>query len=888
MAMAVAILPMLLATAFAFFSQKEQINRSLVRELNASLAACKLYYHNLEERLDLTTRATANDNTCKTTLRLGVLPQLQQQLDILAREYEMDFLLATDITGRVVALYPPPADSGADLSHHPLIIQALNGKATTIPMQEDHPLLVRATGGPEKQQQKTELLLESAHPITIRDTQIGALLAGVRLSGNTRMMTAMQQASGADHTTLVMNGKAVASSSNHDCHVPDPHFDLLPGKKMTTAGNSLPTSTCPLDGKLKVFTSTELSGLNGEPVATLFTVLNYDRAGMLIKNAVLGISITFAVAMLIAAAITYFVARSIALPVNRLSQAMGEMETGTLSLTPLPVNRNDEIGLLIQGFNTMTTQIQTYTHGLENEILERIKAEKSLAEEKERLAVTLRSIGDAVITTDTRGNIVFINKMGEELTGWSNTEAQGQPITTILPLIDEKTGLPRASLAQVVLETAHMTTHSGHSTLVTRDGIMRSIADSGAPILDLNNKMIGAVIVFRDITDTLKMENELQKIKKLEAIGILAGGIAHDFNNSLAAIMGYIEVAAARIAKKDEDAALLLAQARESIMWASTLTKQLLTFSKGGSPVKDSASLPKIIRDSVTFVLHGSNVASEYHFPEDLWLAEVDSGQFSQVIQNIIINAKHAMPAGGKVVISGANINNPATEALLNVHDGYFVKITIKDTGGGIPPEIIDRIFDPYFTTKETGNGLGLAICHSIIRKHNGYLTVQSEPGQGATFIIYLPASPVAAISTRAIKQLPESPATSIASARIMVIDDEQILRDIVKAQLAALGHEAVLAADGAEGVRIYQELRDAGTPVDLVITDLTIPGGMGGKEAAQILLQKDPKARLIVSSGYSDDPVMANFRDYGFRAAMTKPFTMESLQQAIKQAFQS
>jgi len=272
----------------------------------------------------------------------------------------------------------------------------------------------------------------------------------------------------------------------------------------------------------------------------------------------------------------------------------------------------------------------------------------------------------------------------------------------------------------------------------------------------------------------------------------------------------------------------------------------------------------------------------------DLWLAEVDSGQISQVIQNLVINAVNAMPEGGELFISGANITDPATEPLLAGRDGHFVKITIRDTGSGIAPEIIDRIFDPYFTTKELGNGLGLAICHSIIRKHHGYLTVQSKPGQGATFSIYLPASPVAAIATSATKQPPESPATPITSARVLVIDDEPILRELLKAQLAALGHETVLAADGAEGIRMYQELRAAGTPVDLVITDLTIPGGMGGKEAAQLLLQKDPRARLIVYSGYSNDPVMANFRDYGFRAALPKPFNIEELEKAMKEAFQS
>ena len=893
MAMAVIIFPMLLAAAFAFFSQKEQIRHSLKRELNASHSACLLYLHGLREKLELTTMATANDNTCKTTLRLGVLPQLQQQLGVLAQEYKMDFLLATNTSGEIVALYPPLPDPGADISRHPLIIQALEGKHITAAIREDHPQLARAAaGGPEKWQQKTELLLESAFPIRIRDTLTGAILAGVRLSGKDQLMQAMQQTSDADQTALVMDGKIVAASFPYDQNPHQRLINMLDGRETPVTADSLPLLTCQQDGKRKVFKASDITGPDKSPVAALVTMLDYDRAETLITDAVLRVIALFLAAMLTAVIIAYFVARSIASPVNALSQAMREMVAGTLRHTALPVERNDEIGILIQGFNTMATQIQTYTHGLEKEIKERINTEKSLAEEKERLAVTLRSIGDAVITTDIQGNIVFINKVAEELTGWSNEEVQGQALSTTFLVIDEKTGAPCTSLAQQVLTTGQTATRDGNPVLITRDNTLRNIASSGAPILDLNNRIIGVVIVFRDITHDLKMEEELIKIKKLESIGVLAGGIAHDFNNTLTAVLGNIEMAVFYIAGKDEKASSLLIEAKKAVKRASNLTKQLLTFSKGGSPVKDSASLPDIIHDSVSFVLHGSNIACEYHFPADLWMAEVDCGQIGQVIQNIIINAKHAMPEGGKIVISGTNITNAAAkETLLNTHDRNFVKITITDTGRGISPDIIDKIFDPYFTTKQEGSGLGLAICYSIIRKHNGYLTVQSEPGQGTTFIIHLPANPASAIpAAGTIKQTPEAPealAAPITSARVMVLDDEQIIRDIVKAQLTALGHEAVLVTDGAEAIRVYEEFQDAKTPIDLVLMDLTIPAGMGGKEAARLLLQRYPDARLIVSSGYSDDPVMANFRDYGFRAALSKPYNLEQLQHGIQETLQ-
>lgn len=887
MAMGVVLLPMLLAIVFIFFSYREQINHSLHRELQASLSACKLYYQSIEERLALTTIATANDNTCKTTLRLGVLPQLEKQLETLAREYRMDFLLATDISGNIVAMYPSMTDDAANISQHPLVRQALQGHTITITIQEDYPLLARAAvGGPDKWQPQTELLIESAVPITNRDTRIGTLLAAIRLSDNTPMMQAMQQATGADGTALVTTDKYFAAS-----YVPDEHEHLLRGlaeSKITKAADSLLILRCSLDGTRKVFNAAEIAGHDGKPAATLVTILDYERATTLIQDAVLQIILIFLTAILLASFITFIVARSIASPVNALSRAMQDMENGTFDQTALPVDRNDEIGRLVQGFNNMAKRIQTTTHGLETEVTVRLNAQKELADEKERLAVTLHSIGDAVITSDTAGKVTFINSAAEKLTGWTGGDAQGQAVSTIFALIDEKNGAPISSPIYTVLETGRPITLDVNTALVARNGATRSIADSCSPILDWDGNMIGVVIVFRDITHEKRIEGELFKVMKLESLGVLAGGIAHDFNNILAAILGYIEVAAFRIAGKDEGTSVLLADAQKAVMRASYLTKQLLTFSKGGNPVKDTASLPAVIQDSADFVLHGSQVGCEYHFPKDLWKAEVDVGQISQVIQNIIINAKHAMPEGGKIIIAGANISDPASEPLLKSDEGCYVRITIHDSGSGIPPHIIDRIFDPYFTTKQTGSGLGLAICHSIIRKHNGHLLVQSEPNQGTTFTIYLPVHSIQATPANTIQACLPSPVRPIKSARVMILDDEKIIREVIKHQLATLGHQAVPVENGTEAVKVYETLQAAGTPVDLAIMDLTIPGDMGGKEAAAIILKKDPNARLIVSSGYSNDPVMANFRAYGFRAAISKPFELTRLQTVIEEALLS
>ena len=512
------------------------------------------------------------------------------------------------------------------------------------------------------------------------------------------------------------------------------------------------------------------------------------------------------------------------------------------------------------------------------DITERKQAEERLAAEKERLEVTLRSIGDGVITTDVEGRVVYVNKVAEEMTGWRNREALGRPAIEVFRIINEKTGQPSANPVQRVIELGRIVGLANHTALIARDGTVRSIADSGAPIRDRKGNIIGVVLVFRDISKERKMEEELLKIRKLESVGVLAGGIAHDFNNILAAILGNVELLGYRINNCDAEVTAVLEETKRAIHRAAKLTRQLLTFSKGGDPVKAVTSLPELITESANFVLHGSPVRCRFRFPENLWMVDVDSGQLGQVIQNIVLNGVHAMPGGGTITIACANVLDVASESLLSVDRGNYVRISINDTGVGIPREITDKIFDPYFTTKQEGSGLGLAICHSIINKHDGFLTVESEPGQGATFIIYLPALP----DQNAASNAKPGITRSTRWARIMVMDDEEMLRKLAASQLTILGHKPILVEDGEEAVNRYQELQDKGTPVDVVILDLTIPGGMGGKEAGEQLLAVDPSARIIVTSGYSNDPVMASFCQYGFKAAIEKPFNLRELSAAI------
>ena len=531
---------------------------------------------------------------------------------------------------------------------------------------------------------------------------------------------------------------------------------------------------------------------------------------------------------------------------------------------------------VFQALNRMTENIHRQARKLHEEIQARIRAEQELTAEKERLAVTLRSIGDGVITTDLQGNITLLNRVAEELTGWSQDEALGRPLTEVFNIINEKIGQPCDNPVRQVLEYGHTADLDNNTVLIARDGTRRNIADSAAPILDPHSEIIGIVLVFRDITAELKMEEEALRAEKLQSIGVLAGGIAHDFNNILAAILGNINLSSHLLEPESKPYRLLKA-AEKACIRARDLARQLLTFAKGGEPVRQTACIADVIRDSAEFVLRGSKVACHYDIPGDLWPVDIDTGQISQVIQNLILNAIHAMPQGGDIHISCANIDDITRESILHLPRVKYVKITIKDTGTGIPEEFLDKIFDPYFTTKQQGSGLGLAISHSIITKHNGHISVQSVQGKGTTFTIYLPAA------TRQEGQAEkEDDGLHGGSGRIMVMDDEEMLLEVAGQMLTHLGYDVILVRDGAEAVKKYKELHGTDRAVDAVIMDITIPGGMGAKEAVVEILAIDPDAKIIVTSGYSNDPIMARFREYGFCAAIAKPFDLSELGRTI------
>ncbi|MDH3348878.1 MAG: PAS domain S-box protein, partial [Desulfobulbaceae bacterium] len=526
-------------------------------------------------------------------------------------------------------------------------------------------------------------------------------------------------------------------------------------------------------------------------------------------------------------------------------------------------------------YNDVNGKLVGVVHSFQD-ITERIRAEDDLAEERERLAVTLRSIGDGVVTTDTEGTVILLNKVSEDLTGWSQEEAVGRPFADVVNIINEKTRLPAESPVEKVLQFSKTIGLANRRVLVSKDGIERNIADSASPILDKNKEVIGVVVVLRDITEEKIIEEELLKIKKLESIGVLAGGIAHDFNNILTAIMGNLNLASFMI-KPGDGVYKLLKDTEKASLRAKNLTQQLLTFSKGGAPIKRLASVVDIIKDSASFILRGSNIKCEYEFDEVLWPVEIDSGLISQVIQNIILNASAVMPEGGIVKVSCKNYCNDK-HRIVPVPDERLVEIAIQDSGAGIAVDLLEKIFDPYFTTKQEGTGLGLAICHSIISKHGGHISVKSVPDHGSTFKIYLVASEdkLDNFETEGTDLVPVT-----GSGKVMVMDDEETVRDVAAMMLSYCGYEVVKVSDGREAVDRYKKNGDGGS-IDLIIMDITIPGGMGGKEAIKEIININPNAKVIVASGYSNDPIMADYRKYGFRAAVAKPFTLEQLSIAV------
>ncbi len=565
--------------------------------------------------------------------------------------------------------------------------------------------------------------------------------------------------------------------------------------------------------------------------------------------------------------------RKIIGPILQLNTFAYRLSKGEWGQTISHDSRISEISTLTRSFNHMAGQLQHTVAELTTEIAERKQAEEALRESEENLRTTLNSIGDAVITTNTNGKVTGMNPVAEILTGWKQKEAFEKPLIEVFNIINDQTREPIENSVEKVLKVGKVVGLANHTVLVAKEGTEYQIADSSAPIQDAAGNITGVVLVFRDVTEQLRVEQELLKVKKLESVGMLAGGIAHDFNNLLTGLFGNIEMAKVFLSA-DHKSHKFLESAGQSMESATNLTKQLLTFAKGGDPIKEILSIGQIITETAQFSMRGSSLKLQINIERDLWPVEADKGQLSQVISNLIINAQQAMPAGGTITIATENVKTSA---------GRHVKFSVQDEGVGIASQYLDKIFDPFFSTQQKGSGLGLASTHSIISKHNGAITVDSQLNQGTIFTIHLPAAEEKE-KTAAEKFPVETPVTTVSLARILVMDDEKMVREVTGAMLERLGYKVIFAVNGQEAIAKYGAAYKKGAPYDVVITDLTVPGGTGGKAAAQEILKLDPQAKIIVSSGYAADPVMANYETYGFRARVVKPYFFAALQKVIQQ----
>lgn len=494
----------------------------------------------------------------------------------------------------------------------------------------------------------------------------------------------------------------------------------------------------------------------------------------------------------------------------------------------------------------------------------------NLAKSQKQNYSIVENSADGLFLHDDLGNILEVNQAACNSLGYTRKQLLD------LNILDVEKALKEFAQFKEFTQSLEF------DKTVTVDGIHQRKDGSQFPVEVRVRRFLSddqplTIAVARDVTERKKIEEELLRARKLESIGLLAGGIAHDFNNLLSMIQGYIDLAGRRV-NDDELQNSYLVKAKQASARASELTQQLLTFSKGGEPVKKTENISDIIQKSIDFILHGSNIDVVFHCKCDLSKVNVDTGQISQVIQNLAINARQAMPEGGVINICCENTVIANSIARDGIFPGRYIKIQFKDSGTGISQDIIDKIFDPYFTTKQKGSGLGLALSYSIIKKHGGYMTVRSEVNQGATFTIYLPESeePVA---EPPIHLKPEGNRRFM---RVMIMDDDAMIRDVGSEMLRSLGYDVMQSINGEDAIEKYRSAIKNNTPIDLIIMDLTITHGMGGKETIKKLLELDPGVKVIVSSGYSNDPVMANYKHYGFKGALSKPYDQDELETSI------
>jgi two-component system cell cycle sensor histidine kinase/response regulator CckA len=522
-----------------------------------------------------------------------------------------------------------------------------------------------------------------------------------------------------------------------------------------------------------------------------------------------------------------------------------------------------DVGLLDVRISVAERQIR--------ELTERNQARAALLESARTMTNILEKTTDGFFAVDSEWKLTYVNSAAELMMGRKRDELLGG-------LIWEKFPELIGSIFQENYE----------KVMADKIAIEFEASDpSGKVWYDVHAYRSdgGVSIFFRDISERKKSETERLTTSKLESLGTLAGGIAHDLNNILTVISGNIGLA--QIEAPADSGSLLgfLSKAGQAAQHAAHLSSQLLTFSKGGAPLKKVVSMGELLEHSAEFGLYGSNLRADFDIAIDLWKAEVDAGQIEQVVNALMLNAREAMPQGGTVRVRARNVVfEEHTNAPLPA--GRYVKVTIADRGAGIADELRSKIFDPYFTTKPSATGLGLAISYSVVKKHGGLLLLESSSPEGSVFVFYLRASDNAANRT------PEARASGrpfhYNHQRILVMDDEEAIRELTSQLLSTLGYEVTAVPDGLEAVRLYERALRKGEHFQAVILDATVRGGMGGVATIERLRSMDPKVNAIICSGYSDEAALSEFLAFGFRGALPKPFTRSELADALQRAFET
>ena len=527
-------------------------------------------------------------------------------------------------------------------------------------------------------------------------------------------------------------------------------------------------------------------------------------------------------------------------------------------------------------FQEVARDIAFALHTIELEE-ERKQAEEALAAERERLLVTFRSIGDGVITADVEGRVTLISNVAEALTGWTQEEAIGKPLNEVFHIINEETRERCENPLEKVMATGKIVRLANDTVLIARDGTERALADSGAPIYDYEGKIIGVVVVFRDITEEKKLEAQFQQAQRMEALGTLSGGIAHDFNNILMGIQGNASLILLDKTSSHPDYESLK-NIEQGVLSGAELTRQLLGFAMGGKYEVKPTDLNELIkRSSDMFGRTKREITIHRKYQKDIWAVEVDQGQIEQVLLNLYVNAWQAMPGGGELYLETENVT--LDEDCVKPYDlepGRYVKISLTDTGVGMDEATQQRIFEPFFTTKEMGRdtGLGLASVYGIIKNHGGIITVSSIKGEGATFTIYLPASEKEVIKE---EELPEEVVKG--TETLLLVDDEDMVLEVGEEILKELGYKVLTARSGKEAIEIYKAHKDE---IAIVVLDMIMPV-MGGGETYDRFKEINPDIKVLLSSGYSIDGQAQEIMDRGCNGFIQKPFNMRALSQEVR-----